>query len=92
LAVAVTVATPEALVTAVGLDRVALAPVAGAAKVTVTPDTGLPAESLTVACNAVGNAVPTTVDCGEPPVAAILADVLVKESDTRSVPAPAVIV
>jgi hypothetical protein len=73
LAVAVTLATPEALVTAVGLERVALAPEGGAAKTTVTPDTGFPAEFLTVACSAVAKAVPNGADWGVPPVGVMLA-------------------
>jgi hypothetical protein len=48
LAVAVTLATPEASVTAVALDNIALAPLAGAVNVTVTLATGLPTESFTV--------------------------------------------
>jgi hypothetical protein len=95
LAVAVTLAMPEALVTAVRLDRVALAPApgGGGTKVTVTPDTGLPSESFTVACRAAGNAVPTVVDWGVPPVAvmkAAVVDVLVSEKDVESVPTLAV--
>ena len=73
MAVAVTLATPEAFVTAVGLERVALAPVGGAAKFTVTPLKGLPSESLTVACKAFGKAAPNTADCGVPPVGVMLA-------------------
>jgi hypothetical protein len=69
LAVAVTLATPAALVTAVELDKTALAPLAGAVNVTGVPLTGFPAESLSVACKAAGNPVPTTVDCGVPSVA-----------------------
>src|ERR1700686_4377047 len=87
LAVAVTLAMPEALVTPVALDRVALAPVGGAAKVTVTPDSGFPAESFTVACRAVAKAVPKGADWGVPPVAVTLAgwpDVLVSEKDAES--------
>ena len=92
LAVAVTLATPEALVTAMGLDRVALAPVGGAAKDTVTPDSGFPPESFTVACRAVAKAVPTETDCGVPPVAVILAGcvVLVSGKDAESIPMLAV--
>jgi hypothetical protein len=69
LAVAVTPATPEALVTAVGLERVALAPEAGGVKMTVTPGTGLPSASLTVAWRGLGNGVLTPTDCGVPAVA-----------------------
>jgi hypothetical protein len=73
LAVADTLAIPERLVTAVELDNTALAPAAGAAKVTVTPFTGFPIESFTVACRVLGNAAPGEADCGVPPVAVILA-------------------
>ncbi len=68
-----TLATPLALVTALPADSVALAPLPGAAKFTVTPATGLPPGSFTVTCSAVANAVPTTADCGVPPVAVALA-------------------
>ena len=54
------VAWPLALVTAVAVaefPNVALAPLPGAANVTVTPLTALPPESLTVACSAVAKAV-----------------------------------
>jgi hypothetical protein len=67
LAFAVTLATPEALVTAEAPDSTALAPLGGAVKVTVTPLTGLPLASLTVACSAVAKTVPTAADCGVPP-------------------------
>src|SRR5437660_180932 len=63
------VATPLAFVTAVAVaddPNVALAPLAGAVKVTVTPPTGLPPISATVACSAVANEVVTTVLCGVP--------------------------
>jgi hypothetical protein len=95
LAVAATLAMPEALVTAVGLDRVALAPERGAAKATVTPDIGFPVASLMVACSAVPKAVPTRADWGVPPVADILAvwpEVLVNEKVAESVPTVAVTV
>jgi len=88
--VAVTFATPEALVTAVALDSVALAPVAGAAKVTVAPETGFPAASFTNACRAFENAVPVAVDCGVPPTAEMRADAFVNENDTESDLTPAV--
>ena len=48
----------------------ALAPLAGAVNVTVTPATGLFPASRTVACSAVANAVLTTALCGVPAVAA----------------------
>ena len=54
LAMAVTLAAPAELVTAVELERMALAPVAGAVKVRATPLRGLPRPSRTVACNGVG--------------------------------------
>jgi hypothetical protein len=95
LAVAVTLATPEALVTAVPLERAALAPTGGAAKVTVTPPSGLPSESFTVACNAFGNAVLRAADCGVPPVAVREAGgptVLVSEKEAESAPMTAVTV
>jgi hypothetical protein len=95
LAVAVTLAMPEALVTAVGLDRLALAPERGAVKVTVTPDSGFPAEFFTVACSAVAKAVPKRADWGVPPVAVILGvwpEVLVRENDAENAPTLAVTV
>jgi hypothetical protein len=84
LAVAVTLATPEASVTADNAESTALAPLAGAPKVTVMPLTGLPHESFTVACNAFAKAEFTAADCGVPPVAARLAAcpaALVSEND-----------
>ena len=69
------VATPDALVVAVFTPpaNVPLAPLAGAAKVTVTPLTGLLKESLTVACSCAANAVLTVALWGVPAVAAMLA-------------------
>jgi hypothetical protein len=95
LAVAVTLATPDAFVTAVPLERAALAPTGGAAKVTVTPLSGLPRESFTVACNAIENAVLNDADWGVPPVAVMEAGgptVLVKENEADSAPITAVTV
>jgi hypothetical protein len=95
LALAVTLAAPEALVTAVEIARFALAPEEGAAKVTVTPLNGFPAPSLTVACSAVAKAVPNGADWGVPPVAVTLAawlDVFVNEKDAESAPTLAVTV
>jgi hypothetical protein len=67
------VATPEAfvvaVVVAVPLPKVPEAPEAGAVKVTVAPDTALPAESLTVAVRPVAKAVATGALCPDPPVA-----------------------
>jgi hypothetical protein len=68
LAVAVTLAWPLASVTAVGEDSVADAPDAGTVNFTVTPLTGLPLESFTVASSACPKAVEIAVVCGEPPV------------------------
>src|SRR5262249_46462927 len=69
------VATPDAFVVAVFTPpaNVPLAPLPGAAKVTVTPLTPLPKESLTVACNCVANAVLIEALCGVPAVALMLA-------------------
>jgi hypothetical protein len=72
-AVAVTPATPALFVTTVLLERLALAPEAGAANVTVTPGTGLPPASMTVACSEKGNGVLVVVDCPLPAVAEIVA-------------------
>jgi hypothetical protein len=93
LAVAVTPATPEPLVVAEGADKVALAPDPGVAKLTEIPLNGLPAESLTVACSAVANAVVTCVDCGVPAVASTVAGgpvVLVSEKVPLNPPTLAV--
>jgi hypothetical protein len=73
LAVAVTLATPEPFVMALGALSAAEAPAPGAEKFTVTPDTGLLDASVTVTLSAVANAVLTAADCGVPPVAAMLA-------------------
>ena len=71
----VAVASPEALVVVVVagvvLAKAPLGPEAGAVKVTVTPGTGLPALSLTVACRAVAKAAPTVALCGVPLAAVI---------------------
>ena len=61
-----TLATPDALVTADGADSVAEAPAPGAEKFTVTPLSGLPWASLTVACKGELKAVLTGVLCGVP--------------------------
>ena len=70
-------ATPLPSVDAVTLGsppKLAVAPPPGAVNVTVTSGTGMPFASTTVACNAVANAVSTTVLCGVPAVAVTLAD------------------
>ena len=70
VAVAVTLATPAELVTAVGLDRVAVAPpLLYAVKFTITPPTGLPALSVAVTCSGVAKGFPDAADCGVPAVA-----------------------
>ena len=74
LAVAVTLAMPEAFVNAVAADSAALAPEPGAANDTVTPGTGLLCASLTVTCRAAGNAVLIGPVWGVPPVATTEAD------------------
>src|SRR5690349_24167204 len=68
------VATPCAFVVAVFTPpaNVPLAPLPGAAKVTVTPLTGLVNESLTVACSCVAKAELTVAFCGVPAVAVML--------------------
>jgi hypothetical protein len=53
--------------------NVPLAPLFGAANVTVAPLTGLLKESFTVACSCVPKAVLTGALCGVPAVAVILA-------------------
>src|SRR5580765_3351053 len=66
------VAMPLLLVTAVAVAdplKRALAPFAGAVKVTVTPAIGLLPASRTVACKAVANAVFRAVLCGVPAMA-----------------------
>ena len=64
------VATPEAFVTAVLIPpaNVPLAPATGAAKVTVTPGTGLLPLSRTVARSGKAKLVPIGADCGVPVV------------------------
>ena len=69
------VATPDAFVVAVFTPpaKVPLAPLEGAANVTVAPLTGLLKGSFTVACSCVVKPVPTVVFCGVPAVAVIVA-------------------
>ena len=67
---------PLEFVKAVAVDeppKLALGPVPGAVKVTVTPLIGLPPASLTVACSGVLNAALMGVLWGVPPVVTILA-------------------
>ena len=78
LAIAVTLARPAALVTAVVLDKAALAPLPGTAKVTVTPCTGRFAPSFTIAISGFVKAVPATAVWGLP--------------ELTEIPAPAVFV
>ena len=92
LATALTLAWPLASVVAVVDDNVAEAPVAGAAKVTETPLSGLLAASRTSTCSGTAKGARTVVLCGVPPVAWIEAGVpavIVKAllcADTREVP------
>jgi hypothetical protein len=67
------VATPEALVTAEFTPpaNVPEAPLPGAVNVTVTPLTGFPFESSTVAARRLANAVFTVAVWGVPPLAMI---------------------
>jgi len=71
------VATPLEFVTAVFTPpaNVPLAPLAGALKVTVTPLTGFPPPSFTVATRGAANAVLIVALCGVPLVAVMLAGV-----------------
>ena len=73
LAVAVTLACPAASLTADRTDSAAEAPEVGAVKLTVTPLTGLPNPSATVARNGLAKAVLITVLCAVPPVVRIAA-------------------
>ena len=70
------VATPEALVVALTDNEPAKAPLGpedGAVKVTVTPETGFPPESSTVAVNGLANELLMATLWPLPPVAAMLA-------------------
>jgi hypothetical protein len=68
LAATVILAKPDALVTAVGLDSIALAPLTGVtAKVTVTPANGLLPASATSTWSGLANAVLMGVLCPLPP-------------------------
>ncbi len=66
LAVAVMDARPLLSVMAVLAESVALAPLAGAANVTVTPLNGLPAISATATTSALANAAEAGAPCGDP--------------------------
>src|SRR6202048_3063054 len=69
------VATPDAFVMAVAVlpppTRGALGPVEGAVKETITPLSGLPPASFTIAASGLANAVLTEALCGVPPIAVI---------------------
>jgi len=54
------------------LANVPLAPVVGAVKVTLTPETGLLLASLTVTARRFGNAVLIEADCGVVPLLAVI--------------------
>src|SRR5947209_1071069 len=62
-----------AVVTTAPPGKVAPAPLPGAAKVTLTPDTGLPNWSLTVATSGAAKAVLTVALCGVPEATTMLA-------------------
>ena len=69
------VALPEEFVTAVALSepaKAALGPDDGAVNVTVTPETGLPAQSVTVAVRGFENFAPIIALWPLPPVATML--------------------
>jgi hypothetical protein len=66
-AVAVTLAIPLAFVVEVDAERVALAPFAGAVKLTATPGTGFPLLFVTRALSGVENVASTVATCVEPP-------------------------
>ena len=68
--VAIPMAFVPAVVTLAPLN-VALAPLDGAVKATVTPEIGFDAESVTFACSALANAVPAVALCGVPETATI---------------------
>ena len=68
-----TLALPLTSVVAVVLDNVVLAPLPGAANVTVAPGTGLLPASRTCTCNALANGVLILALCGEPPITVIFA-------------------
>jgi hypothetical protein len=68
--VAFTVVWPAAFVVA-GAVRVALAPLPGAAKTTLAPETALPSESLTVTRSGLANVVRTVALC-DPPLVALI--------------------
>src|SRR6516225_7254953 len=76
LAVAEMEATPAlSVVTAVDPANVTLAPLPGAAKVTVTLGTPLPSVSCTRAFNALAYGAPTAADCPVPATTVMLDDV-----------------
>ena len=68
------VAIPNPLVTAVTValpPNVVEGPLAGAVKVTATPETGFNALSVTLACSGFAKEVPTVAVCPEPEYAVI---------------------
>ena len=73
LAMAVVEAKPAASVTAENAESVAPAPVEGAAKVTVTPGTGLASKSRTITRKGEPNCTPFTAVCSVPVETAIVA-------------------
>src|SRR5690348_9787097 len=83
-----------AVVVAVPLANVPLAPVLGAVKVTVTLGMGVEFESVTLTASAVANGVPMVVDCPLPAetATALGAPTPVPASEAVLVPAPLVLV
>jgi hypothetical protein len=67
-AAAVTLAVPEASVTAVVAERFAEAPLVGTTKATVAPGTGLPEASLTRTASGAAKGVLIATLCPEPTV------------------------
>src|SRR4029077_11439235 len=85
--VPVTLAMPEAFVTAVVELRVTDAPEAGGLKVTVTPERGSPSVSVTFTAKGEPKAVPTFVLCVPPPLTVTELGGPVKFAPTFVVPA-----
>jgi hypothetical protein len=77
--VAVTLARPLALLTAVIDESVAEAPLGGGANTTVTFGTGLPFTSFTTATSGAAKGAPTVALCGDPLDTVIVVGVLVSE-------------
>ena len=92
---AVTLAMPEALVSAVAAERFAEAPVAGTTKTTVAPVTGLPEASLTKTASGSVKGELTAVLCGEPPIMVRVpgrVGVFVSPKEAVGVPPPGMVI